>query len=918
MNKERFLHTSLVRKLGILDELSGSRKTASNATREVHRNSLTFRFLKGYPELVGLVRRGAIGVSSDVEVRVLADAIEYAYQDGREAGRSYIEYFEGVEGVNVDLLRKILDDATQISEAEIRNINKIDQSLFKVAEMTRDASGVRECYERAFARHAINLPFSKEPMDKLLSIVGFPRKRQEISSLEDLRIFAVEFFTTLWPLFGPRVLSIIFRYFQYRSKISSRVMEEDWRVLSMFGFERLLSRLILLRAVNGDKVSRAFFNQPDVSHAAGLSSKVLHGAKKFLSGDPSELKAIELLTDDNPIENAILLSIHVMERTDEINFISRLMTAYDLDPSISYVLDWEAVYEDIRNLRHLQKPELIFMASLATQPSVMASSSSIAGQYGHGGAGSDLRRVARYHRDKMNGTRSTFLSSFDRLPRSAVELVIYFLFSGGMLDRIANEFPSNTSSAAALVPSSPAVRSLEARDDLISYARKRKIFPQSYANFLLEDVRDKYRQIRFESDEDGGRIRIRQSELSAEIYVWLKPRINVVALPKNRKNASYFERRLEARSSLLAPALTEFLCFSPKNRNSKNRFSFNNLLADKLRHNFLSIRISEKLQPIFDEYEVDSVRAREISECVESYIKTFSGRWLTIDPNRSFFANLSQVLAEIIIRESYVVQSREETVANLADGVARHSIESFDNLLDRCREAWTGEYLERVKSDVRETSEELGLSELIADRLMEGLDQGFEESSRWMRVNQDARPSAVRIRDLLLSETFLLKKQPSFRENFKVDIFQHTKQGGRQSTEKELVVGGEFLAPIVALVDNLIPNATKSSFLGVSTPMRVRCLLENGVLRLDFANRIDSAKSDEVLKNVKRARELIEQPIEEEALGSSGGGTGIFRIRRACEDEFGAAFEMSISVDFSDEYPVVVSCRMPCSNAEWE
>ncbi|MCC5961477.1 MAG: hypothetical protein JJU08_19290 [Rhodobacteraceae bacterium] len=918
MNTTRFLRTSLVRKLAILDDLNNNQIGATGSTRPVHRESLTFRFLEGYPKLVGMVRRGALAVSSDVEVRVLADAIEYAYLDGSEAGLTYIEYFDGVEGVNVELLRQILDEAEEYSADELKKINRIDQSLFKVSEMVNDPTAVKECYKRAFARHEIELPFAKESMNKLLSLVGFPGKRREISRLEDLRIFSFEFFTALWPLFGPRVLSIIFSYFQYRSEILPKKMEADWNVLTMFGFEKLLSRLILLRAVNGDQESREFFEQKKVTFAASFSSDLLNGAQNFLSGKPSGLSAMELLSDGNPIENAILLSIHVMERTDEINFVTRLIEAYNQDPSISLVLNWDAVYEDITNLKYLQKPELIFLSSLITQPSVMSSSKRMSGQYGHGGAGADLRRVARYHRDKLSGTRSSFLSSFDALPKSAAELVVHFLFSGGMLDRIANEFPSNTSTAASLVPSSPAVRSLEARDDLINYARKRRIFSDSYAKFLLEDVRDKYRQIRFESSEDSGRIRIRQSELAGEIYSWLKPRINVVALPKNRSSAEYFERRLNARSSLLAPEITNFLCFSSKNRHSKNRFAFNNLLADKLRHNFLSIRISEKLNPIFDEYQIGTENAHEILECVESHIKEFSRIWLTIDRERSFFEELSEKLSEIIVQDSIALQSPDEVATSMARNVAAESIARFDALLGSCRKAWKTEFLEGVKAEVRDTAEELNFSELIADRLVEGLEQGFDESSRWMRVNQDERPNTVRLRDLVLSETFLLKKQPTFREKFKVDLFLHTERGGRQSTDKELVIGGEFLTPIVAIVDNLIPNATKSSFLGNSTSIRVRCVYENATLRLDIANKIDASKSQEVLRSVRRAQELIKEPIQNEVLGTSGGGTGIFRIRRTCEDEFGSAFEMRISADLSDEYPVVVTCRMPCPNARWE
>ncbi|PUB12025.1 hypothetical protein DFP92_1111 [Yoonia sediminilitoris] len=110
----------------------------------------------------------------------------------------------------------------------------------------------RRCYDEVLARRSISTPLDKKGMLSLLQLVDDTFEHDPVRDFAALTKFIWDFATRTWPLFDASVLHIPMKYFKFDNEISMSDMKTHVALMDGYGLERLLSRLIVLRAISSN------------------------------------------------------------------------------------------------------------------------------------------------------------------------------------------------------------------------------------------------------------------------------------------------------------------------------------------------------------------------------------------------------------------------------------------------------------------------------------------------------------------------------------------------------------------------------------------------------------------------------------------------------------------------------------------
>jgi len=852
--------------------------------------------------------------NEDRELQVLTGALYRAYRGALGTARSYINYFKSFEDVNTNLISRIVEGDCRTDWEGYDNLHSIDQSLFLIESAHIGQSEIREIYSQELIKYGVSLPLDKEKMELVLRLKNPKFPSMSISGMDSLRDFVSTFLLNCWPLFSPIILDLIFPYFESKFNFSHDKMVADYGILKKYGFERLMSRLIILKGVNGYEPAKQCLKNSELLQDSGIPIENVLIIKRYLDGDTPRSKNIYELTDNNPIENAILLSIYVMERKDEFDFLARLVEVHEIDPTITDFLNWDDLHKDVHDVRITKKPNLVFLASILVNKKIRANFKKIANQYGVGGAGADLRKYAMHIR-RQTASRSKFLNSFNDLPKNARKIIIRFLLSPGMLDRIANIFPNETEDQSPKgIDSTSATRSLETKRDCLAYARNKYLMPRTEANRLLADVRKNLRQIKYEQLESKGRVKIPVKELAVEIHRWLEPYHYRLKQFSSHANSSFYKAQLKADAYSIAPELCAFICFSNPSERTPNRFAFDIILGSKLRHNFISIQLKDKVDPLLSKQHVSDDVIDDVKDIIEYQIDDFCKDWLTIYEGQKFFQVLNGKLIELMVNWG---ASNSDDLVELSEQISVFALKRLERKLEEAQSTWLSKYFSELEKDLDEFTEiEEEINQLMKDRLLRELDKGFKESAMWMQLNQAVYPKYVDLRDLIITETFQLKKQPGFRQRFEVEIFEQDLNSVNKPTRRSLLIPGKLVESVVVIIDNLISNACKYSGIGVTTPVSVEIFEREDGISLVFLNKVARDHRSQVHSDISIARIKASEPLDHDALRRRK-GTGLHRIRFVCENAMGTDFKIEITDKFLPNGIVRVECFLPIGPPNW-
>ncbi len=898
---KRTLTVGIRRRLSYLDELKNSEHIDET---EFEQRALSYRFISSFKY------QDSSSKNSSIDVVILKFCLALAHTHDVNYALKYLEHFDDTKAANTPLLKLIVNGETRISAPFRQKLTLSDQSIFDVENPGIDMNLVRSCYEKALSRQGIKLPFEKKGMEILLALVDGRGKPKKINGLDSLVDFIHSFLSTTWTLFSPKVLNVVFQYFKFHKIISSKEMQLHYLALKKFGFERLQTRLILLRAVNGDKEAQSFAREKLQWNDTGFEGEKITSISSFLIGEFSGVETIKGLTKDNPIEAAIFLTIYVSERKNEFDFVRRLESAYEFDTSIVKVLNWHRFLNDIDLVAVSNNPNKIFLAAILIDKNIRKNFHYIANQFGIGSAGADLRSYARYFRDEKKGTWQGFLKSFDVLGRNAKTAVVKFLILPGMLDRVTS-FLWKTPSSAVFSGYEKNVIALQSKKECIEFGISRNIFALNHAEQMLSDIRTLIRHQKYRESDSEGRIKINETGLAHEVLRWLNPRRFQLVQKTGQFGNEYNRTQLAANADLIVPELAEFICYSSPSDRISNRYAFDIQLGDKLRHNFLAIQLKEQVEQIFAENLINRNTIDLFHTIVDSTISGFSNQWITIDRSRSFFANLNNELNHIVVNWG---EAESTDFKLLSQDIAKKGLELFSRLLHECQREWQTTFLSifqrKITAFARNNAE---INQLISDRLFQEISYAVTESASWMQINEIGYPSKVNLRDLMFDEAFQLKKQAQFRRSFSCE----TLDLNGKDTLLDISIPGTWVEPVVAIVDNAISNACKNSGLGVNTPIELRLQEQNGGVKVTFSNRISRQNRTLVHQGVIEAKKILAGPIDKN-VNQKKQGSGLNRIRSAWLMVLGCEIEIEISdKNISSDY-VEISFFLPMKSVEWK
>jgi hypothetical protein len=762
-----------------------------------------------------------------------------------------------------------------------------DQFLLTNSLPDEHLAQIRLCYESVMASNSISLPFTKSTMSDLLRHFPDSRSHNEIVTFKNLKDFIWEFLLCTWPLFDASVLHIPIEYFNLKKAIRLDQIVSNLERMSVFGLDRLLSRMVALRAVNGQQDDIKAFSDPKIRAATQFDDVRLEQIDQFLAGNGSGIVIAEIPTDvaSNPIERAIFLSIYIYERANSFDLLRRLTDAFEYDDFIFNIINWNLIWSDFEDSSYYLSPELIFIASTLLLSGALDATPDLRAQYIPTGAETDLDAYARECGQKKNMTAHQFFASFASLPKAAKVQVFRYLLRPGVLDNVVYAFSKPTAIVASSKQNEASL-ALSTKLDCISYIKTNKILPGSHTRPIESECRRILRHIKFEIDTGTGRIRLNKIQFTNSIRSRLEMIVNEILIPDSALSDERLRQAIASRNiRICSSEITQWVCF-------ECRFAFDYLLSN-LRHNFLRFRVETGIEKAFEgvtgfDFDDAKIAAAEV-------VERFNQRWLTIDAKRSFFSGLQEQIAGIL-KEGGGVENWQ--APELMSKISNVSIVDFDDLLCMCQRQWSEVFRVQTLEAIMRSFDGHDLSQhaALSDKLESGIDEAFEESSMWISVNDTGANPDFGLMELFEFEATIFSTAKTRSNHVQISRFDNSAQS-RNMIFEDLIVRGEYLDSFVILIQNILENAIEKCGLPKSeVRIAIDIISKHDSVVVEFRNRFDSERRAEMRVGVRRFNERV--GAAERGIGSvplESGGSGVRRIIY----EFGASSLSGFSIEAS-------------------
>ncbi len=840
-----------------------------------------------------------------LEVELCKVTLEIANEDGREAAIEFIDDFE--DRTSAEYARFAISSLENPYSPIGVEID--DRYLFPASfEVDALLSGKRSCYETALKTFDISLPFAKSGMLRLLTAVDRDYRYSKIYSFRQIRGFVWDFLIRTWPLFDNSVLQIALSYFDFRQKIPFETIVSQHKILHQYGLERLQVRLLALRAVCGDTESISALTSTEMLSSGQFETQHRTTIEHFLRNEETEIALGQIvnLKNANPIEVAILLVIYLKNSKSSHEFLTRLLDVYVVDSSVLELVDWTSQLEKIEDTGYFCIPELVGMAAIMTEGKVLDNSPSVKSKYVPTGASTDLYNFARHCREENGMTAYQFFKSFSKLHRTVQRSVFRYLLRPGIIDRIVNVFPSETDLPDSL-ERNEAINALSLKLDCLSFLKKRNIVSPYQLAVSEEETRQRLRQIKYEVEASGGRIRLSHAKISRQISVFIGEywRTSRYFSSQSEISDEAIRQLLEARAkSQLSQSISTFVCFE-----SKSALDY---LLSNLRHNFLRFKIERAIDDAFT--GTSGYRVNLFKECIGDLLEEFCTKWLTISPRRSFMENMrAEIISLNLITRDHSIEDREK----LSDKVAAIVMDHFERLLLACRTAWSSIYCRRTIEILTQRLARVkeGVDTGLKDRIESNVSRAFQESEMWMTINPKPIASEFGLKELFVFESTNFSSAKTRTRPIQVQCFKVQMDFGKPTrVSRDVKVPGTYFDAMVQLVHNLLENAFKHSGLSISnTHIEVKIIdsAPKGVV-IEFRNKFAPEKRSEMRSRLAHFTEAFLGALESASRAPlSSGGSGLKRIVFELYNVFKSDFELSASDREFNKDTFLVTCRVP-------
>ena len=644
------------------------------------------------------------------DVDLTKAVLDEARREGRDAGLDVIEQFSNL--YSTDIAKSVLTGEIPQNSAITQNV--YDEFIFDHFAYSDDRERRRACYNEVMGTLGIRLPFDKTGMLTLLWAVRPEYLASSADTFEKLSEFIWHFVSSTWPLFDASVLHIPLQYFRFDGAIDAATMRSHLADMKAYGLERLMSRLIVLRAICGNGAAADIALNYSALEMCQYTSSQIDKIRSFLSEEPIHIQRDQLkrLAKKNPIERASYLVMYLMRNRTPSEFLQRVVDIYCVDPTVLQLVDWNALLPRIEDSAELLTPELVAVASILSRNGVLEGSPLVRGLYVPTGANIDIFNYAKYCREQRRMTAYQFFRSFSRLEVNAQQAVFLHLLEPGVMDTIANVFPSE-SALLARMARNDAVNALSLKLDCVEYLRTRGLIRGAVLRSIEDSTRQRLRQVKYETNASRGRIRLSKTKLRGEVFRFVTEHWSVVVNGDSTPQIAeetlrrYIEQR---RKDNFAELLTYYICF-------ECRVAFDYLLSN-MRHNFLRFKLESAIDKAFHRH--DGTDVSQFKTCIKQPLDEFNLRWLTISRERSFFRLMAADVLQLI-------NATTQDVGELVVLVTDVATSRFENLLQACRSAWMSQV--QVDVNVAVSSQlqisrfrnDLGMKELATRRTEESL-----------------------------------------------------------------------------------------------------------------------------------------------------------------------------------------------------
>lgn len=893
LDNERKFRLNLLRKFKILENMD-----ISIGAERALKSSFCLQYLKSH-------NQNETEVS--FEISLAKAALNEARLFGQKEAIDVLEQFSEL-GEN-EVARAIVTGDVQ--ELNFSKFSIYDKYAFQNPVVEKSSFQKQQCYKEIFSKYRISVPLNKHGINRLLALVG-GEMTGEFSTFDQLTEFIWQFAKSTWPLFDIKILQIPFRYFDFAQKIETSSMRMDLEHMATYGLDRLLARMIILRFVAGRYDGDISSILEKSLSMAGLSTHKSHIIQSYLSGSP--FHEIKIENKNNPIENAIFHSIYISGATNAFDFLTRVRETFEYDSSIIRLINWDIHYDNIEGTADYLTASNIFMAALFSEDNMLSHSPEIKNLYVPSGATTDLFNYAKYCREEKKLSAHQFFSSFQSLAPVCQKLIFKFLLSPGVLDGLANIFPSEKRLVIE-VERDDAINALSLKLDCLSFLKKKPNLGVRDLRSIETQTRQRLRQVKYETDTGSGRIRLNFEKLIDEMENFLWDDVSIESIHnnslgqiRNERLRSFVNRQ---RLEKFSQNSTEFFCFG-------NRFAFDYLISN-LRHNFLRFRIERAIDVSFHNKRSDDAGLLKI--ILNEYLDGYCQNWLTISRSRSFYNNLQNDILNLDISANH---RDPERFFEVAAEVTKLAVDSFENLLSACRQAWSTSFRNDVSGAILSTLDECDSRDDsgLRDTLIGELARAFEDCESWLTINENPMNAEFGLKDLFLFEGTNFSSAKTRRKPFVVQCYRGDGTMARSTpTSDDFLIPGNSFDAMVLLVQNLLENAYKYSGLSVSnTQIDVSIFkLDDEQIIVEFRNNFNPDKSKEIrqlLFNFNKHLELSQEELKNSELEkiqapSDTGGSGLKRIYFELQNAFGDDFYLGVDDREIKKGFFLVNCQFP-------
>jgi len=724
-----------------------------------------------------------------------------------------------------------------------------------------------------------------------MEVLGKKNTKYEIKGLNSLSHYILDFLTACWPIFSSSIFKIVFVYFDIDEKVSVEDIENDYRTLKSFGLERLFSRLVILRAVASNDADIEFVrSNKQIWKDASYNSTSYKIIKAHIEENAKQNFLIPKECTSTPIEQATILLIYLHNRLNSIDFVDRLIQVYERDESIIYLINFAIYSSDIDETRFTPCPEVIFMGSILNDKFVLRRNKTISVLYGAGGLHGDLDIYLRKVRTKSPRLIS-LLRTFKSLPVKCRNQTFNLLLKSDISYFIADQYLTYPSSEHG--DQTGEHGALKTRLALTQLIKSNYKIGNEDLLSIEDDIKNSLRELEYQKDDNHGRIKIDSHRLSEDISDHINQELNVSISRLFQGAAS--DIQIKAYTDIISEQIAQAICFTGK-------YAFNEVLGNKLRHNFLSLKIEKAAKEFLESNSVSEVHVIMIRALISKEIDDFCNVWIRIYQKRSFFKKLKTKIVHIV----YELLSRNEELVDIDTlEIAGEALSTLDDLLSVCRGEWVNQYKSKIIQSVEQYAKENRLSFSIAqyDELRNKLKKEFKESALWISVNQ-RKLSNFQLKQHMLFEAKYFSSTQKVDEQISAEIYVNKKK-----IKNDLFLDGMYMEPVSCFIENAIGNAIKHSDLKDKTSMEVKYFLSKDKLKIEFKN--THKESNEVaLKKYKTGLQLLEETRTNESLKDKG-GTGLRRIKKEFEYFFGNDFSLKLYGDEISSGSISLVCEFP-------